>query len=223
LAEERRNGAFVKGVWVEKGLIGNYLRLYLCTGPVPGGDLVGAVEEAVTGGVTLVQLRGKEYPSRELFTLALELRKLTRKHGVPLIINDRLDIALAAEADGVHLGQSDLPVAEARRVAGGNFVIGASAHNPGEARRAEAAGADYLGAGAVFPTGSKGDIAALIGPGGLAAICGAVRIPVVGIGGIGPANVREVKAAGAAGIAVISAILSRPDAGAAAAELACLW
>jgi thiamine-phosphate pyrophosphorylase len=208
---------------MKKGISREQLRLYLCTGPAPGGDLVRAVEEAVAGGVTLVQLREKGRSSRELFTLALKLRELTRKQGVPLIINDRLDIALAAGADGVHLGQSDLPVGEARRIGGEGLVIGASAHNPEEARRAEAEGADYLGAGAVFPTESKGDITALIGLEGLAAICGAVRIPVVGIGGIGPARLREVKAAGAAGAAVISAILSRPDTRAAAMELARLW
>jgi thiamine-phosphate pyrophosphorylase len=209
----------MNGFGMNRGLRREDLRLYLCTGPVPGGGLIAAVEEAIAGGVTLVQLREKGLSSLEFFTLALKFRNLTRKYGLPLIINDRLDIALAAGADGVHLGQSDLPVREARRVGGKDLIIGASAHNPEEARRAAAEGADYLGAGAVFPTESKRDIQALIGLEGLAAICAAVRIPVVGIGGIGPSNARGVMEAGAAGAAVISAILSRPCPRAAAMEL----
>jgi thiamine-phosphate pyrophosphorylase len=167
----------------------------------------------------MVQLREKEASAGEFFALAKELLALTRPLRVPLIINDRLDIALAAGADGLHIGQSDLPIREARRIAGGDFIIGVSAATCEEALEAERGGAGYIGAGAVFPTGSKADVSAVIGTGGLAAICAAVKIPVVGIGGIGPGNAREVMEAGAAGVAVISAILSQPDIEEAAAAL----
>jgi thiamine-phosphate pyrophosphorylase len=167
----------------------------------------------------MVQLREKEASAGEFFALAKELLALTRPHRIPLIINDRLDIALAAGADGLHIGQSDLPLKEARRIAGEDFIIGVSAATREEALEAERGGASYIGAGAVFPTGSKADVSAVIGLGGLGAICAAVKIPVVGIGGIGPGNACAVMEAGAAGIAVISAILSQPDIEEAAAAL----
>jgi thiamine-phosphate diphosphorylase len=196
------------------------LRLYLCTDRAlaAGRDIAALVEEAVAGGVTCVQLREKNIPSREFFGLAVRMREVTRRLRVPLIINDRFDIALAAGADGVHLGRSDLPVREARRAAGPRFVIGASASTPEEALRAEAEGADYLGAGAVFSTGTKRD-AGVIGLEGLRRVCAAARIPVAGIGGVSAGNAAAVVEAGAAGIAVISALLARPDVRAAAAEL----
>jgi thiamine-phosphate pyrophosphorylase len=159
----------------------------------------------------MVQLREKEASSREFYEIALELRALTRSLGIPLVINDRLDIALAVGADGLHIGQSDLPLKKARCLAGRNLFIGVSAGSVAEALRAERDGADYLGVGPVYPTGSKPDARAPIGPGGLAEICGAARIPVVGIGGIGVGKAGAVLKAGAAGIAVISAILSQPD------------
>lgn len=197
------------------------LALYLCTDRALslGRPLLEAVEAAIRGGVTMVQLREKEASSGEFFALAKELLALTRPLGVPLIINDRLDIALAAGADGLHIGQSDLPLREARRITGKDFIIGVSAATQEEALEAERDGADYIGAGAVFPTGSKADVSAVIGIGGLGAICAAVKIPVVGIGGIGPGNARAVMEAGAAGAAVISAILSQPDIREAAAAL----
>jgi thiamine-phosphate pyrophosphorylase len=167
----------------------------------------------------MVQLREKEASAGEFFALAKELLALTRPLRVPLIINDRLDIALAAGADGLHIGQSDLPLKEARRVAGKDFIIGVSAATREEALAAERDGADYIGAGAVFPTGSKTDVSAVIGIEGLKEICAAVKIPVVGIGGIGPGNAPAVMEAGAAGAAVISAILSQPDIREAAAAL----
>jgi thiamine-phosphate pyrophosphorylase len=197
------------------------LKLYLCTDRALalGRPLIQAVEAAIQGGVTMVQLREKEASTGEFFALAKELLALTRPLHIPLIINDRLDIALAAGADGLHIGQSDLPLKEARRVAGPGLIIGVSASTPEKALAAERDGADYIGAGAVFPTGSKADVSAVIGIGGLRAVCAAVRIPVVGIGGIGPENAGDVMAAGAAGAAVISAILSQPDIGEAAAAL----
>lgn len=189
------------------------LTLYLCTDRALslGRPLIQAVEAAIKGGVTMVQLREKKASAGEFFALAKELLALTRPLGVPLIINDRLDIALAAGAEGLHIGQSDLPLKEARRIAGDDFIIGVSAAAPEDALEAERDGADYIGAGAVFPTGSKADVSAVIGLGGLRAICGAVKIPVAAIGGIGPGNAPAVMEAGASGVAVISAILSQPD------------
>ncbi|MDR2619062.1 MAG: thiamine phosphate synthase [Treponema sp.] len=197
------------------------LSLYLCTDRklLFGRPLPEAVEAAIAGGVTMVQLREKDAPAREFFDIAREVLALTRSRGVPLIINDRLDIALAAGADGVHLGQSDLPCFEARRIAGKDFIIGISAHTPEGALSAQRAGADYIGSGAVFPTGSKADVGAVIGIEGIRAVADAVKIPVVGIGGINPGNAASVIAAGAAGVAVISAILSQPDIRAAALAL----
>jgi thiamine-phosphate pyrophosphorylase len=166
----------------------------------------------------MVQLREKEASTGEFYRIALEVKAITRRHHVPLVINDRLDIALAVEAEGLHIGQSDLPLPAARRLAGGMF-IGLSASTVEEALRAEAEGADYLGVGAVYPTGSKADAGEAIGLQGLAEICAAVNIPVVGIGGLNAGNAAGVKKTGALGIAVISGILSQPDIQAAAREL----
>jgi thiamine-phosphate pyrophosphorylase len=197
------------------------LKLYLCTDRKLslGRPLPEAVEAAIEGGVTMVQIREKEASGGEFFAIAREVLALTRSRGLPLIINDRLDIALAVGADGVHLGQSDLPCREARRVAGKDMIIGVSAHTHEEALAAWKDGADYIGAGAVFPTGSKADVGAVIGIDGIRAVASAVKIPVIGIGGINPQNAALVMAAGAAGVAVISAILSQPDIQQAAAAL----
>jgi thiamine-phosphate pyrophosphorylase len=187
------------------------LLLYLCTDRVlaRGRPITQAVEAAIAGGVTMVQLREKDASTREFYEIALEVQKITKKHNIPLVVNDRLDIALAIGAEGLHLGQSDLPLREARRLAGEMF-IGVSAHTVEQALLAEAGGADYLGVGAVFPTGSKAD-ADTIGLERLREIRAAVHIPAVAIGGIGSANVSAVMAAGVEGAAVISAILSQPD------------
>jgi hydroxyethylthiazole kinase len=184
------------------------LRLYLCTSRRSGAE---AVSAAIAGGVTMVQLREKDASSREFYETAQELRALTRRLGVPLVINDRLDIALAVGADGLHIGQSDLPVKEARRLAGRSLFIGVSAGTVEEALAAEQDGADYVGAGPVYPTDSKADTGETVGIPDLAKICAAVRIPVAGIGGITEENAGEVLGARVAGIAVISAILSQPD------------
>jgi thiamine-phosphate pyrophosphorylase len=197
------------------------LKVYLCTDRKLslGRPLLETVEAAIEGGATMVQIREKEAPAGEFFAIVKEALALTRSRGIPLIINDRLDIALAAGADGVHLGQSDLPCREARRAAGKGMIIGISAHTPEEALAAWRDGADYIGAGAVFPTGSKADVSAVIGIDGIRAIASAVKIPVVGIGGINSQNAALVIAAGAAGVAVISAVLSQPDIRQAAAAL----
>lgn len=197
------------------------LLLYLCTDRVLalGRPIEEAVEAALAGGVTMLQLREKEASTREFYQIALAVKEITQRYKVPLVINDRLDIALAVGADGLHIGQSDLPISVARRLVGDSILIGVSASTVAEAVAAQRAGADYVGAGAVYPTGSKADAGAAIGLDGLAQICAAVSIPVVAIGGVNANNAAAVMQAGAEGIAVISAILSQPDIGAAAAAL----
>ncbi|MBT8355931.1 MAG: thiamine phosphate synthase [Desulfofustis sp.] len=169
------------------------------------------VEAAVAGGVTCVQLREKHCGTREFIHEALALRPLLRDRRIPLIINDRLDIALAVEADGVHLGQSDMPLAMARKIAGSSLIIGISAESTDDALKAEQEGADYIGISPVFSTPTKTDTAAPLDLGGVNKICGLVDIPLVGIGGINRYNAASVIGAGADGVAVVSAIVSADD------------
>lgn len=186
--------------------------IYLVTddGCLQGRALIDCVREALEGGVTLVQYRAKTASSAEMYNEALQLKALCDSFKVPLIINDRLDIAMAVGAAGVHLGQDDLPCAAARRILGEEYLIGVSAHNPAEAAEALQSGADYLGCGAVFGTATKADVQKL-GTDGLAAICREKGLPVVGIGGVTADNYREVRAAGADGAAIVSGILAQPD------------
>ena len=186
--------------------------IYLVTddGCLQGRALIDCVREALDGGVTLVQYRAKTASSAEMYAEALQLKALCDSFNVPLIINDRLDIAMAVGAAGVHLGQDDLPCAAARRILGEDYLIGVSAHNPAEAKSALQSGADYLGCGAVFGTATKADVKKL-GTEGLEAICKAKGLPVVGIGGVTADNYREVRAAGADGAAIVSGILAQPD------------
>lgn len=186
--------------------------IYLVTddGCLQGRALLDCVREALEGGVTLVQYRAKTASSAELYAEALQLKALCDSFKVPLIINDRLDIAMAVGAAGVHLGQDDLPCAAARKILGEDYLIGVSAHNPAEAKAALQSGADYLGCGAVFGTATKADVKKL-GTEGLAAICREKGLPVVGIGGVTADNYREVRAAGADGAAIVSGILAQPD------------
>lgn len=186
--------------------------IYLVTddGCLQGRALLDCVREALEGGVTLVQYRAKTASSAEMYAEALQLKALCDSFNVPLIINDRLDIAMAVGAAGVHLGQDDLPCAAARRILGEDYLIGVSAHNPAEAAEALQSGADYLGCGAVFGTATKADVQKL-GTEGLAAICKAKGLPVVGIGGVTADNYREVRVAGADGAAIVSGILAQPD------------
>lgn len=186
--------------------------IYLVTdeGCLQGRALLDCVREALDGGVTLVQYRAKTASSAEMYAEALQLKALCDSFKVPLIINDRLDIAMAVGAAGVHLGQDDLPCAAARRILGEDYLIGVSAHNPAEAKAALQSGADYLGCGAVFGTATKADVKKL-GTEGLEAICKAKGLPVVGIGGVTADNYREVRAAGADGAAIVSGILAQPD------------
>lgn len=186
--------------------------IYLVTdeGCLQGRALLDCVREALDGGVTLVQYRAKTASSAEMYAEALQLKALCDSFKVPLIINDRLDIAMAVGAAGVHLGQDDLPCAAARKILGEDYIIGVSAHNPAEAKAALQSGADYLGCGAVFGTATKADVKKL-GTEGLTAICREKGLPVVGIGGVTADNYREVRAAGADGAAIVSGILAQPD------------
>ena len=197
------------------------LRLYAITDrrALPAGvTLAQAVEAALVGGVTCLQLREKEASAGEILTLARTLLPLCRARRVPLLINDRVDIALAAGADGVHLGQDDLPLPEARTLLGPDRILGATAHTVEEALRAQAEGADYLGVGAMFPTGTKTDTVPTSAD-TLKAICAAVSIPVVAIGGVTAQNLPTLAGTGIAGAAVVSAIFSQSDLIAAARTL----
>ncbi|MFB6188489.1 MAG: thiamine phosphate synthase [Halapricum sp.] len=187
-----------------------------------GRDTREIVRAAIEGGVDVIQLREKDTTARERYELGLDLRELTREAGVPLIVNDRVDLAQAIDADGVHLGDEDLPVAVARDLLSKEVIIGRSVSFVEDARAAERAGADYLGVGAIYATGSKDDIddeEYAIGTDRLREICDAVEIPVVGIGGIDASNASEVAAAGADGVAVITAITGADDPAAATREL----
>lgn len=186
--------------------------LYLVTDRTLAGardfdDLVG---RAVRGGCTLVQLREKDASSGELYERALRLKRVTDYFHVPLMIDDRVDIMLAVDAAGVHLGQSDLPAEAARRLIGPDKVLGVSARTVEEAEAAENAGADYLGVGAVFPTATKTD-AEPVARETLAAICAAVRIPVVAIGGLNAKNIPLLEGSGISGAAVVSAVMGAED------------
>ncbi|MDB2280376.1 thiamine phosphate synthase [Halorubrum ezzemoulense] len=179
------------------------------------------VAAALAGGVDVVQLRDKAATDRERYETGLRLRELTAAAGVPLLVNDRIDLAAAIDADGVHLGQTDLPVSVARERLGEGAVVGVSASTVEQAREAEAAGADYLGVGAVYGTDSKdvsGDRDG-IGTERIAAVADAVDLPVIGIGGVDAGNAAPVVEAGATGVAALSAITAAEDPEAATAAL----
>lgn len=201
----------------------NSLRLYAVTDRAWVGrqTLCQQVEAALQGGVTCVQLREKHLDRDAFLAEARQICALCRRYGVPFIVNDDLDVALACGADGIHVGQDDMPAAEVRRRAGRRLIVGVSAHTPEEARLAEAAGADYLGAGAVFGSATKTD-ASLLTPAGLQAVCAAVHIPVVAIGGVNAGNILQLQGSGAAGAAVVSGIFGAPDITAACRELRAL-
>lgn len=195
------------------------LTLYLVTDPkLSGGDLPGKVEAAIQGGVTLVQLREKTADSRQFLETALRVREVTDRYGIPLIINDRIDIALACNAAGVHLGQQDIPCKIAREILGSDKLIGVTAKTVEQAIQAERDGADYLGCGALFPSGAKPEAQPMT-LSTLSEILASVHIPVTAIGGINAENVHLPVEAGANGVAVVSAILGQPDVSAAARKL----
>ncbi len=188
----------------------------------PGRSTLEVVEAAIDGGVDVVQLREKGADTRWRYELGLEVREVTAEAGVDLIVNDRVDVAEAIDADGVHVGQSDLPVSVARELLGPEAVVGCSASTVAEAEAAEADGADYLGVGSVYGTTSKEvpEPEDDVGPERVAAIADAVSIPIVGIGGVTAENAGPVVEAGAAGVAVISEITAADDPAAATDALA---
>ena len=181
-------------------------------------SLTEAVEQAILGGCTMIQLREKELSSLEFYNPAVAVKQVTDKYHIPLIINDRIDIAMAVQATGVHIGQHDLPAAAVRKVIGENMLLGVSASSIAEAIQAQQDGADYLGVGAMFPTGTKTD-ADSVSMEELQKIRAAVSLPIVVIGGINKGNAGRFKPMGIDGLAVVSAIIAQSDIKAAAAEL----
>jgi len=195
--------------------------LYLVTdrGLARGRAMLDIVRAAVQGGVTCVQLREKSCATREFIEEALAVKEFLRSRGVPLIINDRLDVALAVGADGVHLGQKDMPLAAARAIVTDTMLIGISAESLADAVAAQQGGADYLGVSPIFATPTKTDAAAPLGLAGLQTIRRVVHIPLVGIGGLNRQNAAAVVRCGADGVAAVSAIVAAEDPEQAAREL----
>jgi thiamine-phosphate pyrophosphorylase len=192
-------------------VIGRRLAVMAITDPGARIGPLEAARSALRAGVPAIQLRWKGGSARDILELADALRADTREAGALLIINDRLDVAVAADADGVHLGDDDLPLHEARRIAPSGFLIGRSVDTPDEAVAAEAAGADYVGLGPTFPTTSKADLGEDIGLRGVSAVRERVNLPIVAIGGIDRDSAASVIDAGADGIAVIGAIMGSAD------------
>lgn len=186
--------------------------VYLCTDRelMSTQTLEEAVEAAIKGGATLIQLREKNCSSKEFYETAVSIKKITEKYNVPLIINDRVDIALAVDAEGVHVGQSDLPAKVVRKIIGKDKIVGVSARSQELAMKAYEDGADYLGVGAMYATSTKKD-AKVITKEELAKIRSSVPIPIVVIGGVNENNVSDFKGTGIDGVAVVSAIIGKPD------------
>lgn len=198
--------------------------LYLCTDRslMSTAAIEDAVEQAVQGGCTVVQLREKDCSSREFYDIAMSVKSITDRYQVPLIINDRVDIALAVGADGVHVGQSDLPAPVVRSIIGADKILGVSASTLEEARKAQAEGADYLGVGAMYPTGTKRD-AAVTSIEELKEIRRQTTIPIVVIGGINENTLENFKGYGIDGLAVVSAVIAAKDIKGAAQKLAAMF
>jgi thiamine-phosphate pyrophosphorylase len=189
-------------------------RVYVITaGPeqARGRSHVAIADAAIRGGATAIQLRMKDAPARAVLDAARAIVERCREAGVTFVVNDRIDVALASGADGVHVGQDDLPAEDARALIGASFFLGVSAATIEEARSAVRAGADYLGVGAVYATATKADAGAAVGPARIAEIAANCDLPVVGIGGITPNNAATVIRAGAAGVAVITAVTTADD------------
>ena len=192
--------------------ISDALRLYAVTdrGWLRGKTLFEQVEEAIQGGATMIQLREKELSCDEFLTEAIEMKKLCHRYGVPLIINDNVDIAISVRADGVHVGQSDMAAMDVRRLIGDDMILGVTAKTVSQALLAESSGADYLGSGAVFGSSTKND-AKFMTKELLSDICKSVKIPVVAIGGINRLNILELKGSGIKGAAIVSGIFAASD------------
>ena len=189
--------------------IKNAMLLYAVTDRAwtKGRTLLEQIEDALEGGVTCIQLREKELDDAAFFDEAIKVKALCQKYKVPFIVNDSVEVAVKAGADGVHVGQDDLPLCEVRKMCGKDMIIGVSAQTVAQALEAEQNGADYLGVGAVFPTSTKKDADA-VSLETLKEICSSVSIPVVAIGGISKANMAELKGSGIAGVALVSAIFA---------------
>ena len=196
-------------------------RVYLITDrrQAPGDDILQAVAWALEGGIRAVQLREKDLPGKELYRLAEQMRTLTARYGAKLLVNDRVDVAMAVGADGVHLGGSSIPASAARRLLGEGALIGCSTHNAGELREAEEQGAEFATFGPVYPTPSKAAYGPPVGVIALAEACREAAIPLFALGGVNKENAGEVTLAGAFGIALISGVVAAADPRAAAAEL----
>lgn len=194
--------------------------LYVIVDPdvAKGRDLVEIADLAIRGGADVVQIRGKTLSGKELFTMGEHLRELTQERKIPFIVNDRVDIAVAVCADGVHLGQDDFPIEAARQITGEDFLVGISTHGVEEAIDAERRGANYIGLGAMFPTMTKSDTQKT-GVEVLRRVKSQVTLPVVAIGGINESNIDSVVAAGADAVAVISAVVGAEDVEGAARRL----
>lgn len=198
----------------------NDLLLYAVTDRhwLNGASLCEQVEKAIIGGATFVQLREKNLDDNSFLREALDIQKLCKQYQIPFVINDNVDIALKINADGVHVGQSDMEAGNVRELLGNDKILGVSAQTVEQAKLAESQGADYLGVGAVFHTGSKAD-ADDVSFSTLKAICKAVSIPVIAIGGINKENVMQLSESGICGIAVISAIFAEKNIQTATSEL----
>jgi thiamine-phosphate pyrophosphorylase len=183
-----------------------------------GRDLTALADATIAGGCRMIQLREKEWPSGRLLPLGERLRARCRAAGVTFIVNDRVDLALVLDADGVHLGQDDLPPRAARPLLRPGMILGVSTHDAEQARAAQAAGADYVAVGSMFPTATKPDFQ-LVGPDLIRKLRSELRVPLIGIGGITRANVAEVIRAGADGVAVISEVCAAADPAEATREL----
>ena len=188
------------------------LSLYLVTDKRNKTDdeFLEIIEEAIKGGTTVVQIREKEGETLDFYNLALKVKEITSKYNVPLIVNDRIDVALAIKSEGVHIGQTDMPADVARSLIGDEMILGVSASTVEEARKAEKDGADYIGTGAVFPTATKDD-APSITKDDLKEVTGSINIPTVAIGGITLENANELAGTGISGISVVSAIMNSKD------------
>jgi thiamine-phosphate pyrophosphorylase len=198
------------------------LSVYLITDASLCGarGVLDTVREAVAGGATMVQLRDPHAKTRVLVDQSRALVALLKPRKVPFIVNDRLDVALAADADGVHVGQADMTPADARVLIGPGKILGLSITSEADLDRSDLSGVDYLGVGPIYASPTKADAAPPMALGGLAAIAGRTKLPIVAIGGLHAGNAAEAIAAGASGVAVVSAICSAPDAEVAARELA---
>ncbi len=196
------------------------LRLYAVTDRswLNGRALEDDIEKAIKGGVTLVQLREKNIATDDIIKSAIRTKSVCKKHGIPLIINDNVDAVICSNADGVHLGQSDMSISEARKILGKNKIIGATAKTVEQAQKAELEGADYLGSGAIFGTATKDD-AKKMDIETLKSITQSVKIPIVAIGGITGENILELRGTGISGAAVVSGIFAQNDIEKAAEDL----